>query len=374
MLEAEVPACREEREPWHAQPEPRPWIIAGAPAALAAMAPLIAARRARQPVLELTGDVERLLARPARHLPPGTEAVLVIGSRRGSPRRTIRGLFLRDAAGTRVPLGWLPDAGPELAVYARAAARVLERAAVPSSDAARAEPARARGPVIILGQWEDRFLRVSLRTARRLARPAPGGVAAFHWTADRISRLDMLSGLACGPAAAMYFGHGRPAGWAGYHGVRGEHFAEPWPEPIGALVALCCENASRSGVRLSFAETLALRGVVAGALAAVAKTRHDHNRRLGPALCEALVASPPGTLAEWLLALPAEEWERTPFRFIGDPAAPLLAAPFALERAAKVFAPAPGDELPPWDETGDAFAPHERDAGSVAFPPPPAGI
>ncbi|HEY0947288.1 MAG TPA: hypothetical protein VGD81_18535 [Opitutaceae bacterium] len=315
-----------------------PWVVAGSAPARAALAPLLEARRALQPVVELAGGVEAFLAAPARHLPAGTAAVLIVGPRRRSPARMLPGLFLPDSEGRRVPVGWLPDLGDGLAVYARAAARVVARP-------------RAIGPVVILGQWEDRFLRVGLRTARWFEKHDTAGVLAFHWTADRILRMDMLAGLAdTAPGLALYYGHGRPRGWAGYHGVRLEHFEDPWPEPIGALLALCCENASRLRTGMSFAEALALRGVFAGGLAAVRPTLHEHNRRLGPDLCEALTAQPVATLAELVLALPPADWARTPYRFIGDPAAPLAGASGAAERAACVFAPAPDDPLPPWEE------------------------
>lgn len=325
---------------------PGTWVVAGSAAALAGLAPLIAARRAIQPVYEWAGDVAPLLADPGRHLPPGAAAVLVAGPRGRSPRQTLPGLFLHDADGCRVPVGLLPDVGAELVRYACAAATVLARPAT-------------NGPLIVLGQWEDRFLRVGLRTARWFDRHG-AGVAAFQWTAERITRMDMIAGLGCGPGVALYFGHGRPRGWAGYHGVRNEHFPDPWPEPIGALVSLCCGIASRWRTSLSFAETLALRGIFAGGLAAVTKTRHDHNRRLGPALCEVLTGRCVRTLSEWILALPESDWARTPYRFIGDPAAPLAGATGAVERAAAVFAPAADDELPPWEDPVELQREHER--------------
>lgn len=319
---------------WSGEPS---WVIAGSGSALDALAPLIRARARRQRVITLTGAVEALLADPARILPRDTEAVLIVAPRHVSPRRGLSGLFLLDAQQRRVPVGWLPDLGPALSTYAAAAARVLART-------------KHGGPVVVLGQWEDRFLRVGLRTTRWFERNGADW-PAFQWTAERISRENMLRGLAsCGPAAAVYFGHGRPRGWAGYHGVRREHFEDPWPEPVGGLLALCCENASRWRTDLSFAESLALRGVFAGALGAVTKTRHEHNRRLGPALCEALTAGSIRSLGELVLALPPEEWTNSPYRFIGDPAAPLAGSRGAAARAAKIFAPAPDDELPPWSE------------------------
>ena len=93
-----------------------------------------------------------------------------------------------------------------------------------------------------------------------------------------------------------------------------------------------------------------MRGACAGALAAVTKTRHEHNRRLGRALCEALTTASARTLGELVLALPAEEWTDTPYRLIGDPVAQLIGAVDAEARAAKMFAPAPEAVLAPWPE------------------------
>src|SRR5690606_24037366 len=140
----------------------------------------------------------------------------------------------------------------------------------------------------------DRFLRVGLRAARWLGSHGHAS-NAFNWTADRLSRTDMIAGLRLGPAVAVYFGHGRPRGWAGYHGVRTAHFERPWIEPVAALLALCCENASRYHTGLSFAERLVLTGVCGGMLAAVTKTRHEDNRRWGPELCEAFTEKQPST-------------------------------------------------------------------------------
>ena len=318
----------------------RPWVLVAPTSALAPLAPLLAARARRQPLHVIENGVEAVLANAAPCLPPDTEAVLVIGPRRGTPRRGLAGLFWRDRDGQRVPVGWLPEAGAALANYAAAAAKVLLRPSTP-------------GPLVILGQWEDRFLRVALRTSRWFERHE-SALPVFHWTADRVSRTDMLRGLGVGPGVALYFGHGRPRGWAGYHGTRASHFETPWDEAIGALLALCCENASRWRTGVSFAEDLALRGVVAGALAAVTKTRHEDNRLLGPALCETLTQ--PGetvsTLAELVAKteVPAGFWERSPYRFIGDPAAPLAGAAHAPAKAAAIFAPAPDAVLPAWPD------------------------
>ena len=315
-----------------------PWVIAAPAKLLASLEPLLAARAARQPLLVLPDKVAPVLADPAAYLPPGTEALLVVGPVHRGPRRSLSGLWVHDSTGRKVPVGWLPASTPRLATYATAAAKVLNRA-------------QGVGPVIVLGQWEDRFLRVALRTSRWFEKHAPAP-PVFQWTADRISRTDLIEALACGPGVAMYYGHGRANGWAGYHGVRVSHFPPTWTEPIGGLLTLCCENASRRGGRLSFVEELVLRGVCGGALAAASKTRHEDNRLLGPALSEALTAGAAHTLATLVEAaqVPPGFWERTSYRFIGDPAIPLVGATASVEHAAQVFAPAPDEALPPWPD------------------------
>ncbi len=317
--------------------DPGAWVIAGPAPAITSLAPLLAARRARQPVVILEGPVEGFLAEPARHLPRETAGVLIVGDRRRSPGTMLPGLFLTAGGGRPVPVGWLPDVGVALAAYAAAAARVLAR------------PVEARS-LVVLGQWEDRFLRSGLR-AVRWAEKQKQAEQVFHWTADRLSRTDMLAGLRLGPALAVYFGHGRPRGWAGYHGVRAGDFAAPWAEPVGGLLALCCENASRYRTGLSFAERVVLAGACGGLLAAVTKTRHEDNRRWGPALCEAWTDSTAPTLAGLVQAAEVPEALRrhTPYRFIGDPLMPLAGAAGATTGAARVFAPAPDAALPPWE-------------------------
>jgi hypothetical protein len=316
----------------------RAWVIAAPASVLASLQPLLDARARRQPVLVLKDRVDEVLANPAAFLPANAEALLIVGPSRRGPRRTLPGLWVSDREGNNVPVGWLPACVPRLHNYATAAARTLGRVG-------------RTGPLVVLGQWEDRFLRVALRTSRWLGKYS-SAPPVFQWTADRISRPDMIEGLTCGPGVAMYYGHGRASGWAGYHGVRADHFSPVWTEPIGGLLALSCENASRRYGRLSFAEELVLRGVCAGALAGAGKTSHRDNRELGPALCEALIAGTAETLADLIFAakLPENFWHRTPYRFIGDPAAPLYGAENSIQKAGRVFAPAPDDVLPPWPD------------------------
>lgn len=237
--------------------------------------------------------------------------------------------------------------GPDLVSVPLLCADGADARSGPAFD--REIPASSRplpGPVVVLGQWQDRFLRVSARTVRWFEKH--GGVRGVHrWTAERIVGPDVIRGLMHGPGLAFYYGHGRERGFAGYHGLRAKHLPEIWPEPVAALLAVCCDLASRRRIGLSFTEELVLRGAVVGALAATRRTLHDHNRQLGPAFCEALVPGGARTLAEVVARAPiADGILPGPYRFIGDPAVPLLGAPDAAARCAEVFAPAADTELP----------------------------
>jgi len=314
------------------------WVVAGSQAAIEALETLIEARKKQQPVTILQDAVTRLFTDPAGILPENCEAVLVVGPSCSSPRKMLPGLYLHDAAKRKIPVGWLPERSASLKVYARSAAKALRRDSSP-------------GPVVVLGQWEKRFLKMARRTASWLQNNIPNR-SVFNWTADRLSGSDMVAGLSYGPGIAIYYGHGRSRGWAGYHGIRAGHFVDPWPEPVGSFLFLCCEAASRADTDLSFAEDLALRGVFCGGLAAVSKTKAVTNHKLGTALCKAMKNNGTGTLAELLAAaeLPNGFLARTPYRFIGDPAAPVTGSADAELRSGKVFAPAPDEELPPWPE------------------------
>lgn len=312
------------------------WVIAASEKALEKLKPLIDFRAARQPVCVLPNGVKQLLANPPSMLPENVEAVLVVGSSELSPQEALPGLYLNDGHKRQIPVGWLPDEGQRLVTYAKAHALALNRP-------------KGNGPIILLGQWQDRFLKVARQTSKWFKRHAPSKTV-FNWTADRICAPEMIRGLALGPAIAIYCGHGRSNGWAAYHGIRANHFNEPWPEPIGIMLALCCENASRQLKGISFAEELALRGVFVGALAATEETKYIDNQFLGRAFRTALGLNEVQTLAD-LIALadiPADFWKDSSYRFIGDPMAPLAGAETAHEQAAMVFAPAPDEELPPW--------------------------
>lgn len=359
------------------------WVLVGTQAALRALAPLIDAHRAVRPVRlwpvsqQMAQDPSHALLRAAAQ---DAAAILLVGSRQRTPRRMLPGLFvfprvqpISDASpiprqGARmspqaVPIGWVPDVGAAgLARFAHAAA-VLQ---------ARAAAQLARGPIALLGQWEDRTLRMAGRTEVLLRAPVgtgaagdastlPGGadgtarraqpMQILRWTADRIVRRDLLVALRMGLGVALYLGHGRPIGWAGYHGLHTRHLRHARGEPQGTVLTLACDVGRRPQSGLGFAETLMVEGIAASALGAVDRTLHIDNSHFVIDLCHALRAGAQ-TLADLVLAArrpgqPDRARCERRYRIFGDPLAPLLGSLDAHECASQVFAPGPDELLPP---------------------------
>lgn len=323
--------------PARRDPTTRPWLLAAPEPALAALAPLIAAHRELRPV--------RLVTLPRGHLPSFTTlaarlhnaaAALIVGNRRRGPRTAVPGLYLRVADDRRVPLGWLPDLGDAaLARYAHAAAAVLRRPAA-GLDV---------GPVALLSQWDDRALRV-MRRAEHFLRRTASGLGIFRWTAERIVRRDLLVALRSGLGLALYAGHGGPNGWSGYQGLHVRHLAHARGEPLGAVLSICCETASRRRIGLSFCEALVLDGLAAAAVGAVCKTDHHANSRWVIDLMHTFVAGS-RSIGALVCASPGSDRIASEYRILGDPLAPLTGAATTRAQAQTVFAPAPDDPLPP---------------------------
>jgi len=258
----------------------------------------------------------------------GASGVLVVGDRRRAPRGALPGPVLHDAEGRPVPAGWLPDVRPLLGGFAAAAARVLRRGV--------AQP----GPLALLSQWQPRYLRLAARMDARLATAGGPPFPLLRWTSERITRDDLASGLRSGLGLAIYFGHGRPSGWAGYHGLRAHHLVGQPGEPLGAMLSVTCLTASRWRVGLSFSEAVTLGGAAAGAVGAVAEVGHLTSMRwmlgLADALCEGETRLGPALVR----ALPPDPAAAHPYRILGDPLAPLIGTPLGADRAARVPAPA----------------------------------
>jgi len=300
-------------------------VVSAAPAALALLEPLLQAHRRRRSVHVASGAIDGPLLQTAA-------AALCIGGAGATPGRALSGPFLTRPDGSNVPVGWLPDAGARLAVYARAAADVQDRR--PSETGA--------GPYLLLGEFDDR----ALDTVARMQERMPRGAGVYRWTSERIPRNGLIEALGDGAAAAFYVGHGLAGGWVGYGGFGVAAAAEAARDPLGAVLSLSCSTAARPRSGYSFCEELALTGLCAAAFGAVSRTLHRHNVALALDLAATLADDPCPTLASLLLACawPRDLVER--YRIIGDPLAPLLAAPAAASAARAVFAPGPDDRLP----------------------------
>jgi hypothetical protein len=273
------------------------------------------------------GDVVVLEGRP----PPSraeleghagdVDAILVVGPRRRSPRTAVPGPFVTAGDGRRVPVGWVPDCGWEpVRRFAETAARIHERG---RHD--------GRGKTVaVLAQRSRRYRDLSHRIERLLGESG-GVVRPLRWTADELARDDMARGLGYGLSAAVYVGHGRPAGWVGYRGVRAYHIADA-DQPTGAVLSLTCLTASRRRVGLSFSEALVLGGAAAATFGAVCSTDHRWNARWALRITRALAQGIP-TVGELVAAAEQDDPAVAGYRIIGDPTAPLVDAPEAASRA-----------------------------------------
>jgi Peptidase family C25 len=259
----------------------------------------------------------------------GADALVLVGDRRRSPRTMLPAPFLADAEGRDVPTGWLPDVRTALPGFAAAAARVLRRS--------REQP----GPIALLAQWHPRYLRLAERMDANLRRGDAPPLELFNWTAERVTRDDLVRGLRGGLGLGVYFGHGRPSGWAAYHGFRAHHLTERRGEPLGSLLSVTCLTANRRRVGLSFSEAVTLGGAAASAVGAVAHVKHLDNMRWMLGLAEALRAGELRIGPALTRALAFRPRLRGVYRILGDPLAPLVGTEAGERLAARIWAPAP---------------------------------
>jgi Peptidase family C25 len=245
------------------------------------------------------------------------DAVLLAGPSRVSPRRALPGPLLKTPDGRRLPAGWLPLGRRGAAArFCETAARVHGRR-------------RERRSVAVFGQWHPRYLRLADRIGALLV----GTASTWRWTSDVLDRDDLMGAVGTGLGLGIYLGHGRPVGWVGYRGLRARHFDRFDGEPLGAVVALACETASRRRTSTSFAEALPLAGVAAASFGAVMPTRHTDNTRWAVGLCEAVCAGAT-TIGELIArSAPQQAAAAAAYRIIGDPLAPIVSDHRANRRA-----------------------------------------
>jgi hypothetical protein len=137
----------------------------------------------------------------------------------------------------------------------------------------------------------------------------------------------------------VYFGHGRPSGWAAYHGLRAHHFGGA--EPMGALLSMTCYTASRWGVGASFAEQVVLRGAAAAAVGAVGPVEHLENTSWMVGLATALRDGCHELGPALVAAAPVDPARFARYRIVGDPLASLAGSLECWVGAQRVFAPTP---------------------------------
>ncbi len=183
-------------------------------------------------------------------------------------------------------------------------------------------------------------MQLAGRLEANLRRGGEPPFPVLRWTSERITRNDLVRGLRLGLGVGIYFGHGRPKGWAGYHGLRAGHLVEAAGEPLGALFSVTCLTANRWRVGLSFSEAVVTGGAAAAAVGAVDVVAHMDNMRWMLGLADAL-RSGESQLGPALLAASTHAVSQTPYRIIGDPLALLVGTAEGARRAERVFAPAP---------------------------------
>jgi hypothetical protein len=254
-------------------------------------------------------------------LAENSDALLVIGDYKRSPKNMVAGPFIKKKNGDCVPVGYLPERNDDsLQIFAKTAALVHQANSSQQS-------------VAILSQRQSKFIHLADRVQTLLNEHE---IPNFKWTSDLLVKEDMLLGLGSGLGIALYFGHGRPIGWVGYYGTRKQHFQNWKGQPLGALLNLCCATGSRKRVGLSFAEAIPLQGAAASSFGAVTDTLHTDNTRWAVRICKAL-ENGVNTIGELIVqAQPPTASSVESYRIFGDPIAPILSTNKAITLANKI--------------------------------------
>lgn len=305
--------------------EPGRWILVGDEAGRRALAPLARCHARSRDVQVSRGAIpsdERAWRRLLGH---GAGAVVVVGPYRRSPRQVLPGPLVIDADGRPVPVGWVPA--------------VRDLSGFVGSTTAVSRRRDRSGPIAVLSQRTPRYQHLAARMERYL-----GSAPRVRWGAERVTREDLLVGLASGLGLAVYLGHGRPSGWAAYRGLRAPDLMPVAQQPLGSLLSVTCWTASRRGVGMSFSERVVLSGAAASSLGAVRPVLHLDSTRVVVALAEALATSPPDLatlVGRTFVDSSGLRPESSAYRICGDPAAMLWSAEGAADAAFSVFAPPP---------------------------------
>jgi hypothetical protein len=252
----------------------------------------------------------------------GFNALMVVGDSRFAPRSVISKPFI-VLDGTKIPVAWLP---------VRNSGSLLKFVNAASSVQMRKRKTVAVG---LLSQRLPKYLQVADKMENELKRQSAKN-KSFRWTSELVYPEDMLNGVNCGIGAAIYIGHGRPVGWAGYFGIRMHHLIDFINEPAGAIISLCCHTASRRNVGISFSENLVMEGVSASAFGATQSTLFSDNTRWAVNICKSL-SKGVTTIGELVVdAAPMSPSSVNSYRLIGDPFAPLFSTPESLRIAKRI--------------------------------------
>lgn len=247
------------------------------------------------------------------------DAVLYLTPARRAPSTLVDGPFL-EKNGKRIPVGLLPVQNKEsLSLFSASINAVNRREKEVLS-------------VALLSQRHPRFIRL----VDRMNACLPQKAASFKWTSSDLIREDMINGLGLGLGLSIYFGHGRPAGWVGYYGLRAHHFDSSNSQPLGAMLHLCCLTASRRKVGYSFAEKMVMQGVTSASFGAVKPTLHTDNTRWAVGLIKAIEMGAKNVSELLLNAVPLATTAYQDYRIIGDPLAPIFSSRKAMHFAQKL--------------------------------------
>ena len=252
-------------------------------------------------------DASEIEALIEQHVPLGAHAILVRTRREGA-RASLRSAVV---------------GGRCVALHFGGTPRSVE-----SSRSETYEPTRARA---VLAEWDERFLSLGRRWLRffREDRHCP----ARDWMATRIGAATLCRRLASGARLCVYFGHGRPEGFSGYHGLYcDEILAQPMRMPVDTFLSFACDHLTQPGNRPSFGRRLWEGGRVRAFWGAVGRVETSGNRKLAALGLEVLRCDAPTTVAQWLCSLhvrtqnsghrPAKRaWSM--YRLVGDPEAPI---------------------------------------------------
>lgn len=186
----------------------------------------------------------------------------------------------------------------------------------------------------VLSMWKDPFLDVGEGFYQSMRRgEKKDHQNAYKWFSDEVSRDDLVAKLSTTSLdLVMYVGHGRSRGWSGYRGVRWHHIeATALPlKPIGALVALTCDNLKFEKDRVPFGVQWIMSGRAQAFLGAICEVRIEPMIRLCSLIEDLLEENILGTIGDLMIALnfqisEIEDVEMShcwqAFRLIGDPRA-----------------------------------------------------